>query len=88
MKKNFLIIGFVVLSLGFTSCDKKGNTNQNTGNTTEEAEMAEKGSYTCTMHPEVVSDKPGKCPKCGMELVMREDDHNNGDHQHSDSTTH
>jgi len=25
--------------------------------------------YTCTMHPEVVSNKPGKCPKCGMTLV-------------------
>lgn len=25
--------------------------------------------YTCPMHPEVISDKPGKCPKCGMNLV-------------------
>lgn len=25
--------------------------------------------YTCTMHPEVVMNKPGKCPKCGMALV-------------------
>src|SRR5262249_47301181 len=25
--------------------------------------------YTCPMHPEVRSDKPGKCPKCGMTLV-------------------
>lgn len=25
--------------------------------------------YTCTMHPEVVRNKPGKCPKCGMKLV-------------------
>ncbi len=25
--------------------------------------------YTCTMHPEIISDKPGKCPKCKMQLV-------------------
>ena len=27
--------------------------------------------YTCTMHPEVISDKPGDCPKCGMKLVLK-----------------
>ena len=25
--------------------------------------------YTCPMHPEVVKDGPGSCPKCGMALV-------------------
>lgn len=25
--------------------------------------------YTCPMHPEVISDKPGRCPICGMDLV-------------------
>jgi hypothetical protein len=25
--------------------------------------------YTCAMHPEVVSDRPGNCPKCGVKLV-------------------
>ncbi|MEP6673740.1 MAG: multicopper oxidase domain-containing protein [Ferruginibacter sp.] len=25
--------------------------------------------YTCVMHPEIHSAKPGNCPKCGMKLV-------------------
>lgn len=25
--------------------------------------------YRCPMHPEIVKDKPGKCPICGMDLV-------------------
>lgn len=28
-----------------------------------------KTKYTCTMHPEVVRSRPGKCPKCGMTLT-------------------
>lgn len=27
--------------------------------------------YTCTMHPEVIKDAPGDCPKCGMKLVEK-----------------
>ena len=30
-------------------------------------------AYTCPMHPEVTSDKPGRCPKCGMKLVPGHD---------------
>jgi hypothetical protein len=32
---------------------------------------AKKIVYTCPMHPEVVSDKPGVCSKCGMALVKK-----------------
>ena len=28
-------------------------------------------AYTCPMHPEVVRDNPGHCPKCGMALEPR-----------------
>jgi rubrerythrin len=28
-------------------------------------------TYTCPMHPEVISDKPGNCPKCGMKLEKK-----------------
>ena len=29
----------------------------------------EKQLYSCGMHPEVISDKPGNCPICGMKLT-------------------
>lgn len=28
--------------------------------------------YTCPMHPEIIRDKPGNCPICGMTLVKKE----------------
>ncbi len=34
---------------------------------------AEAKLWTCPMHPEVVQDHPGKCPKCGMDLVPKTD---------------
>jgi Cu2+-exporting ATPase len=30
--------------------------------------------YTCPMHPEVIKDAPGQCPKCGMNLVPLKSD--------------
>jgi predicted RNA-binding Zn-ribbon protein involved in translation (DUF1610 family) len=27
-------------------------------------------SYACPKHPNFISDKPGKCPKCGMDLTL------------------
>lgn len=29
---------------------------------------AKPGQWTCPMHPEVIRDEPGSCPKCGMAL--------------------
>jgi Cu+-exporting ATPase len=39
-----------------------------TGPTLSGSQPAE---YTCPMHPEVVSDRPGSCPICGMALEPR-----------------
>lgn len=27
-------------------------------------------SYTCPMHPQVRQPGPGKCPTCGMDLIL------------------
>jgi Cu+-exporting ATPase len=37
----------------------------------EQEPPAPGATYTCPMHPEVVSDRPGACPKCGMALEPR-----------------
>jgi multidrug efflux pump subunit AcrA (membrane-fusion protein) len=33
------------------------------------ANGSEKTLYTCGMHPQIIKDKPGNCPICGMKLV-------------------
>ena len=40
-------------------------------------------NYTCPMHPEVLQDKPGMCPECGMNLVPT-----NKKMQHSEHAEH
>ena len=55
-----LLIGFITLFSQF-SCNEEKPTNQNT--------TEKKQTYTCPMHPQIVSEKPGTCPICGMDLV-------------------
>lgn len=48
------------------------------------ADTADGETYTCPMHPEVVSDTPGKCPKCGMTLVKAGNEGHDGQGAHHD----
>jgi Cu(I)/Ag(I) efflux system membrane fusion protein len=47
--------------------EKKSNTEQITKNTT---------IWTCSMHPQIRMDHPGKCPICGMDLIPLEQSEN------------
>ena len=44
---------------------------------------AEEGTtYVCPMHPEVMSERPDRCPKCGMRLVPESLAPAGGGHEH------
>jgi hypothetical protein len=47
-------------------------TSQKTNDSNAVGRQATQAVYTCPMHPEVKSDKSGKCPKCGMALVAKQ----------------
>ncbi len=57
---------FFLLFLGnaviFSSCKDKGIQTS-----------ATKEEWTCSMHPEIIRDKPGSCPICGMDLIKKVD---------------
>ncbi|MFA6946495.1 MAG: heavy metal-binding domain-containing protein [Pedobacter sp.] len=45
-------------------------------------------AYTCPMHPEIISDKPGTCSICKMNLVEKTDGAGSTDSTVMDSSSH
>ncbi len=43
--------------------------------------------YTCPMHPEIIREKPGMCPECGMNLVPIKGKTNHSGHAEHDPST-
>lgn len=77
MKKLFLSFSVVFIVLtALASCESKKENHSDHAAATD--------MYTCPMHPEVMSDKPGSCPKCKMDLVKKE---NNEMEEMPDSTS-
>ncbi|MFO1511991.1 MAG: heavy metal-binding domain-containing protein [Verrucomicrobiota bacterium] len=55
------VVALAALAIAASGCKEKPST-QSGGQTVK---------YTCSMHPDVVQDKPGNCPKCGMALIEK-----------------
>ncbi len=62
MKRNLIALLLLVMG-GVSACksEKKDKNHVHQQGTSE--------YYTCSMHPQVHEEEPGKCPICGMELV-------------------
>ena len=64
--KKLLFTAAILLSAAFAFTSCTGNSSN-----AKTEQLAKDETYTCTMHNEVMSDKPGKCPKCEMNLVKQ-----------------
>lgn len=70
MKKQFLQVTSVItltLMVLFLGYSAKGQSKSSADTTKQRKDSI----YTCSMHPEIQLDKPGKCPKCGMNLIKK-----------------
>ena len=66
MKTKYIIIGVIVLIIMFIPIYIFVI---NKGNDTSTNLAEEKQLYSCGMHPEIISDEPGLCPICEMNLT-------------------
>ena len=70
--KIFLLAAAIITLIGFYSYNAAYSFEKNTpsaGNSITDSTVTK--TYTCPMHPEVMADKPGACPQCGMELQVK-----------------
>ncbi|MFV8464544.1 multicopper oxidase domain-containing protein [Flavobacterium sp. LB1P62] len=66
MKSTVLLIVFLMFISPFAKAENK---NRITISRKASILQTQPVTYTCVMHPEIHANKPGKCPKCGMDLI-------------------
>lgn len=82
MKTPILLAAFALATLGLWALTAHagsamkmgccaGTSNATTTTAPDTQPTTQKAVYICPMDSDVVSDKPGKCPKCGMDLVKK-----------------
>lgn len=84
--RNLIIASATLIVLFFASCsssEKPETTGADTGTVIKAATV-----YTCPMHPEILSDKPGTCPVCNMDLVEKTDAASPADSAAADTGSH
>jgi Cu(I)/Ag(I) efflux system membrane fusion protein len=63
LKYGFLLLGVILIGFSIYWFNLKSENHLESEHQNE--------VYTCSMHPEIIRDKPGDCPICGMFLVKK-----------------
>ncbi|MHC4174537.1 MAG: heavy metal-binding domain-containing protein [Planctomycetota bacterium] len=72
-----LVTGVLLIGLFMLNSCKKSEPAPSETSAEKMQEMGEQ-KWTCSMHPEIISDKPGKCSTCGMDLVLQKAEQKRG----------
>ncbi|WP_457268813.1 heavy metal-binding domain-containing protein [Pedobacter sp. UYEF25] len=64
-------IKILPIALAITFCMAACSNSAKKQIPTAQANQKKKVQYTCRMDTGFTSDKPGKCPKCGMTLIVK-----------------
>jgi len=73
----FLAVVTAGMVIALASCTRTDSNAPKSGSDSVQAvsTSVEKEYYTCAMHPEIIRDKPGLCPICGMPLIKKSGQH-------------
>jgi Cu(I)/Ag(I) efflux system membrane fusion protein len=63
MKYGLALIGISIIGIIIYFFSKKSDNHSDMKHQNE--------VYTCSMHPQIIKDKPGNCPICGMTLIKK-----------------
>lgn len=70
LRNNYLKYGLILIVGLFLGWAIFGNNPHSHSEAEEHAHEDAAGQvWTCSMHPQIKMDKPGKCPICGMDLI-------------------
>ena len=72
-----LVTGVLLIGLFMLNGCKKSEPEASDVSVEQEQETKE-SKWTCSMHPEISADRPGKCSICGMDLIPQEAEQKRG----------
>ena len=70
----FIILLLITMALGMTYI---GSQQMKSGKD-DQSSSIQKQQFVCSMHPEIIKDGPVDCPICGMSLIVKIDQDQNG----------